>query len=250
VLLKEGPGLAIARHLVELHGGAIEAHSEGRERGATFVVRFPAAAPLSSSRPAASQQPQWIPLEGVRVLIVDDEADTREMLAEALSASGASVLPAGSAKETLVLLRQHDADVLVSDIGMPEVDGYMLVRRVRALPGPAGRIAAVALTAYGRPRDGQNAIDAGFQAYLTTPVDLEALQEAVALLARRRLLEADMPGSDCGLDAFVVVSQRDRRKLRSAARSASESARNRSRAPAPSPPCRVIASSIDLARPS
>lgn len=180
-----GLGLAIARHLVELHGGAIDAQSEGRDCGATFIARFPAAAPLSSSRPAASQEAQRIPLEGVRVLVVDDDADTREMLAEALSASGASVLPAGTAEEALVLLRQHVADVLVSDIGMPEVDGYMLLRRVRALPGRARRIAAVALTAYAKPQDRQNAIDAGFQAYLTKPVDVEALRQAVASLARR-----------------------------------------------------------------
>lgn len=120
------------------------------------------------------------------MLVVDDDADTREMLAKALSASGASVLLAGTAEEALVLLRQHDVDVLVSDIGMPEVDGYLLVRRVRALPGRAGRIATIALTAYARPQDRQNAIDAGFQAYLTKPVDLEALRQALASLARPR----------------------------------------------------------------
>ena len=181
-----GLGLAIVRHLVELHGGTIEAHSDGRDRGALFVARFPATASRDASRPTDPPEQHGPALEGVRVLVVDDDADTRELLAEALSASGASVLPAGSADEALELLRRRGADILVSDIVMPDVDGYTLMRRVRELPEPAGRVPAVALTAYARPRDRQDAIDAGFQAHVSKPVEIEALQEALVSLTRRR----------------------------------------------------------------
>jgi signal transduction histidine kinase len=139
-----GLRLATVRDLVELHGGTIEAHSDGRDRGALFVARFPATASRGASRPTAPREQHGPALEGVRVLVVDDDADTRELLAEALSASGAAVLPTASADEALELLRRRGADVLVSDIGMPEVDGYALMRRVRALPEPAGRVPAVA----------------------------------------------------------------------------------------------------------
>jgi signal transduction histidine kinase/CheY-like chemotaxis protein len=179
-----GLGLAIVRHLVELHGGAIEAHSDGRDRGALFVARFPATSSRDASRTTPPQEQHGPVLEGVRVLVVEDDADTRELLTQALSASGASVLPAGSADEALELLRRRGVDVLVSDIGMPDVDGYALLRRVRTLPEPAGRVPAVALTAYARPQDRDDAIDAGFQIHIAKPVQIDALEEALVSLTR------------------------------------------------------------------
>jgi CheY-like chemotaxis protein len=177
-----GLGLAIVRHLVELHGGRISAHSEGDTRGALFVVRLPLAARAAAAGKAA-HRPEGVPLQGVRVLIVDDDGDTREMLSEALEASGAEVSAASSADEALVMLNDGGADVLVSDIGMPNVDGYALIRRVRALPGSHGRIPAIALTAYARPEDRAEAIDAGFQVHLPKPVEIDALQSSLASLA-------------------------------------------------------------------
>lgn len=179
-----GLGLAIVRHLVELHGGAIEAHSDGRDRGALFVARFPATSSRDASRTTPPQEQHGPVLEGVRVLVVEDDADMRELLTQALSASGASVLPAGSADEALELLRRRGVDVLVSDIGMPDVDGYALMRRVRTLPEPAGRVPAIALTAYARPQDRDDAIDAGFQVHIAKPVQIEALEEALVSLTR------------------------------------------------------------------
>lgn len=181
-----GLGLAIVRHLVELHGGTIEAHSDGRDRGALFLARFSVTSSRDASRTAPPLEQHGPVLDGVRVLVVDDDADTRDLLAEALSASGASVLPAGSADEAVELLRQRGVDVLVSDIAMPEVDGYALMRRVRALPEPAGRVPAIALTALARPHDREEAIHAGFQAHVSKPVQIEALEEALVSLTRRQ----------------------------------------------------------------
>ena len=179
-----GLGLAIVRHLVELHGGRISAHSEGENRGALFVVRLPLAARAAATGTDA-HRPKGVPLQGVRVLIVDDDSDTLEMLSEALEASGAEVSAARSADEALVVLNNGGIDVLVSDIGMPNVDGYALIRRVRALPGSRGRIPAIALTAYARPEDRAEAIDAGFQLHLPKPVEIDMLQASLASLAAR-----------------------------------------------------------------
>ena len=180
-----GLGLAIVRHLVELHGGTVEAHSDGRDRGALFLARFPVTSSRDAARAAPPVERHGQVLDGVRVLVVDDDADTRDLLTEALSASGASVLPAGSAAEALELLHQRGADVLVSDIAMPEVDGYALMRRVRALPEPAGRVPAIALTALARPHDREEAIHAGFQALVSKPVRIETLEEVLVSLTRR-----------------------------------------------------------------
>jgi CheY-like chemotaxis protein len=179
-----GLGLAIVRHLVELHGGRISAHSEGADRGALFVVRLPLATRAAETRPTFKRT-DGVPLEGIRVLVVDDDVDTREMLAEALAASGAQVAAAGSADEAMEVLKNGGADVLVSDIAMPDVDGYALIRRIRELPGERGRIPAIALTAYARPEDREQAIDAGFQLHLPKPVEIDALQASLAELAQR-----------------------------------------------------------------
>lgn len=155
-----------------------------RTNDARDTLRFQAAAD-ETQRSALPQAQHGPVLDGVRVLVVDDDADTRDLLATALSASGASVLPAGSAEEALELLRQRGADVLVSDIAMPDVDGYALMRRVRALPEPAGGLPAIALTALARPHDREDAIHAGFQAHVSKPVQIEELQEVLVSLTRR-----------------------------------------------------------------
>jgi signal transduction histidine kinase/CheY-like chemotaxis protein len=177
-----GLGLAIVQHLVHLHGGTVEAQSEGPNRGALFIVRFPLVAAKATVR--VTKPPLQSPrLAGVRVLVVDDDRDTRELLTEALGESGARVTSADSAKRALEVLIEDGADVLVSDIGMPGEDGLSLMRRIRLLPGDRGRIPAIALTAYARAEDRLQAIDAGYQMHMTKPVALRELQAGLAKLA-------------------------------------------------------------------
>jgi CheY-like chemotaxis protein len=175
-----GLGLSIVRDLVALHGGSIEARSEGPDRGALFEVRLPAVSASAEVSSPAVDPPRT--LEGVRVLVVDDDAGTRDLLSQALAASGARVTTADSAREAFELLSTQSADVLVSDIGMPEEDGFSLMRRIRSLAGQPGRIPAIALTAYARPEDYTQAIQAGYQLHFAKPVELAALQAALATL--------------------------------------------------------------------
>jgi CheY-like chemotaxis protein/anti-sigma regulatory factor (Ser/Thr protein kinase) len=180
-----GLGLAIVRDLVELHGGSIEARSGGIDRGATFVVRFPVLPASSDTSSRDVDKPALPPLEGVRVLVVDNDAETRDLLSQALAVNGARVTTAESAREAFAQLSTGGADVLVSDIGMPGEDGFSLMRRVRSLPGIPGRIPAIALTAYARASDQAEAMEAGYQMYLAKPVELAALQAGLATLTGR-----------------------------------------------------------------
>jgi signal transduction histidine kinase/ActR/RegA family two-component response regulator len=184
-----GLGLAIVRHLVEAHGGSIEAASEGKGRGATFTVSLPIAAVRPDSRPSAAVEPgEEHRLDGVRVLVVDDEEDARALVAIVVEQRGAEVASAGSAAEALALLETFRPDVLVSDIGMPGRDGYDLIRAVRALPPErGGRTPAVALTAYARVEDRVRAIRAGYQLHVPKPVEPEELVVVVASLAANDL---------------------------------------------------------------
>ncbi len=180
-----GLGLAIVRHLVELHGGTVQAYSEGEGRGAAFVVRLPIqpppgavmplpAAPVRTSPSIEPTQPG--PLTGLRVLFVDDDANTREMLEEALRSAGSDVQTAVSVDDALAHLQRWRPHVLLSDIGMPDQDGYALIRQVRALADEAGgHTPAVALTGYARDRDREAILTAGYQAYCAKPVDLDTL---------------------------------------------------------------------------
>ena len=178
-----GLGLAITRCLAELHGGTVEAHSEGVNRGARFVLRLPANTPSASPVPPASLALQSSPLAGVRILVVDDDADTRDLLAEALGAAGAHVTTAHSARAALDELMSNAADVLVSDIGMPGEDGLSLMRQIRAIPGMLGRIPAIALSAFAHEADRKLAAEAGFQMHLAKPVELAVLEAELVRLA-------------------------------------------------------------------
>jgi PAS domain S-box-containing protein len=176
-----GLGLAIARHIVELHGGTVAAHSPGLGKGATFTVKLPlqgSSAPSSPNRPAPIAKAC---LSGKRVLIVDDDEDTRNLTAYILEQSGAITTVTASAQEALVALSQSHPDILVTDIGMPEVDGYMLIRQIRQLPATAGgQMPAIALTAYAGDGDQQRVIAAGFQRHVTKPIDPVDLVNAVS----------------------------------------------------------------------
>ena len=190
-----GLGLAIVRHLVEMHGGTVEAQSEGEGKGATFVVMLPMIGiPMADnnghkdggvdlSRDGVAMEP--VPeLKGVSVLIVDDEPETRELLVEVLSRCGAEVRASSSAHDALEALQSWKADVLVSDIGMPGEDGYDLIRKVRQMdPDHGGCIPAVALTAYARGEDRIRALSAGFQMHVSKPVEPVELAAVVASFA-------------------------------------------------------------------
>ena len=189
-----GLGLAITRQLVELHGGAISAHSAGEGQGASFVVSLPIAAVVSSGAEARRavrdfradgtfERPTH--LRGLRVLVVDDEEDARGLVATVLEDCGCQVVAAASVREALEQLAQHRPDLLLSDIGMPEQDGYDLIRLVRALPRDSGGdIPAAALTAYARPEDRRRMLNAGFSIHLAKPVEPAELVAVVATLSR------------------------------------------------------------------
>jgi CheY-like chemotaxis protein/two-component sensor histidine kinase len=198
-----GLGLAIVRHLVELHGGTVDAASDGEGRGTTFVVRLPIkvvhARPLTEKRQErALELPQpsrpLTNLHGVRVLVVDDDADALKLLRETLEAVGSAVAVASSgpiALDTIARFRPH---VLIADIGMPGMDGIELIRRIRQSPDRATReMPAVALTAFARSEDRIASLQNGFQMHLAKPLDPAELVAVAAALAPKR-------GSRVGLD--------------------------------------------------
>jgi PAS domain S-box-containing protein len=186
-----GLGLAIVKHLVEQHGGRVEAQSEGRDRGATFVVRLPVPAvqPRPSAKGAVSHRDDAMPrLDSVRVLVVEDDLDTREMLRQVLAACGARVSLAPSATQAMLAFTRGEApDVLVSDLGMPEVTGFDLIEWVRALPPESGgKVPAAALSAYAREADRRAVLAAGFDLHIPKPIDPTDLCATVARLSRLR----------------------------------------------------------------
>jgi PAS domain S-box-containing protein len=199
-----GLGLALVRHIVELHGGRVSAASEGAGKGATFTVTLPiqAVMPAISEVPQSSENPQASEiartsaasksapaLDGIRVLVVDDEADARDLIAVVLLEAGAVVETAGSAAEGFAANKEFRPDVLVSDIGMPGEDGFSFIRKIRTLPTEeGGRIPSLALTAFAREEDRTKALSAGYTTHIGKPVNPDALVAAVANLAgvRRR----------------------------------------------------------------
>jgi signal transduction histidine kinase/ActR/RegA family two-component response regulator len=186
-----GLGLAIVRHLVELHGGQVTAESGGDGQGATFRVTFPIAVaaaaecgePAFASDPAATARPR---LRGLKVIVVDDEPDGRDLLETMLHSFGAEVRTAPDSSSGLAAVRVWRPDVVLSDIGMPGEDGYSFIRRLRALPAEEGGMTpAAALTAYGGPDDRLRTIAAGYQQHVTKPVMPEQLAAVVAALGAR-----------------------------------------------------------------
>jgi signal transduction histidine kinase len=189
-----GLGLSIARNLVEMHGGTIEAFSEGQGRGATFVVRLPvaplresAAPDISAARPLPSPMKWECPpdLVGLRVLVVDDESDARALVAEVLEQCGAEVYTAASAQTALAELERSRPDVLLSDIGMPGEDGFALIRQLRSRsPEGGGFMPAASLTAYASAEDRRRSLLAGFNMHVPKPVEPAELVAVVSSLGR------------------------------------------------------------------
>jgi PAS domain S-box-containing protein len=168
-----GIGLAVVQQLVELHGGSVSAYSAGAGKGATFTIRLPRSG-NSKSHSSLGQDLGIGSLEGMSVLVVDDSEDTTEMVRHLLEIGGASVCSATSGFEALRIAREKEFDVVLSDISMPEMDGFEFLSRLRQLPGKED-LPAVALTGFGRPEDVQRAVDEGFYAHLTKPFDIQRL---------------------------------------------------------------------------
>jgi PAS domain S-box-containing protein len=178
-----GLGLAIVRHLVELHGGTIQADSPGEGLGATFTVKLPLTANQITVSHASPLSQQPLNLQGVQILVVDDEIDTRDLIAFLLEQAGATVATAASASEALILLIRSKPDLIVSDVGMPEMNGYMLMKQIRTLPpDQGGQVKAIALTAYAGDFDQQQALQAGFQRHLAKPIEPQELIQAISAL--------------------------------------------------------------------
>jgi signal transduction histidine kinase/ActR/RegA family two-component response regulator len=187
-----GLGLAIVRHLVEQHGGSVSVESDGEQQGSTFYVNLPITAVneraleqrvreehASETQPLAAS-----PLDGLRVLVVDDQADARELISMVLREAGAKAVTAASASDALESFKGAKPDVLISDIGMPGEDGFMLINRVRSLaPEEGGAVPAIALTAYATEEDRQRALAAGYDNHVSKPVEPGELIEAVAQAA-------------------------------------------------------------------
>jgi CheY-like chemotaxis protein len=190
-----GLGLAIARHLIELHGGTIHAASDGPDKGSTFRVRLPVMIvhqeePLERRVHPATDFPrvatQLPDLGGLKVLAVDDDADARSLVSETLESRGARVITVDSAEEAFHALERARPDIVLADIGMAQSDGFDLIKRIRQSSDPAVReVPAAALTAYARAEDRMKVLQAGFQMHLAKPVDPAELIVAVASLAKR-----------------------------------------------------------------
>ena len=193
-----GLGLAIVRHLVELHGGTVRASSDGEGHGSTFTVMLPITPVYQVDHSGGRVHPaarDLLPdyadcadrLDGLRILAVDDEADTRDLLKQGLEYCGANVTVVGTAAEALDELMATVPDILISDIGMPGIDGYDLIRQVRDLPGNrGGKIPAIALTAYTRTEDRLQALRAGYDMHVPKPVELAELIAVASTVVRRK----------------------------------------------------------------
>ncbi|MCY7276143.1 MAG: PAS domain-containing protein, partial [Phormidesmis sp. CAN_BIN44] len=178
-----GLGMAIVYQLVEAHGGIVTPASLGEGKGATFTVRLPLLNTNSKENQSHPLRAQNLDLTSIRVLVIDDEPDSRELLAVILAQAGAEVMSVASAAEFLIALESFQPNVVVSDIGMPEIDGYTLLKHVRSLsPEQGGQVPAIALSAYAGEIDRQQAIAAGFQKHITKPIEPDRLVVAIVSL--------------------------------------------------------------------
>jgi PAS domain S-box-containing protein len=177
-----GLGLAITRYLTEMHGGTVRVESEGFGRGAKFIVRLPLALKETKALDHKNENGTAdVSLAGMKILIVEDDADTRELLHFILSTEGAEVIAVGAAAEGLDELRQTEFDLLISDVGMPDMDGFEFIKRVRELPPDrSGSIPAIALTAYARQEDRARLLACGYQLHVPKPITPNELKKAVA----------------------------------------------------------------------
>jgi signal transduction histidine kinase/ActR/RegA family two-component response regulator len=185
-----GLGLAIVRHLVELHGGTVSAHSDGVDKGATFSATFPLLAdrtePIAVAHSAELKASDIRALNGLRVLLVDDEPEARQIISTVITRTGAEVTVCTSASEALAKLGEWQPDVILSDIAMPDEDGYSFISKVRRLPRErGGETPAAALTAYARDVDRQQALAAGYQMHIAKPIGAGQLVSMIARLAGR-----------------------------------------------------------------
>jgi signal transduction histidine kinase/ActR/RegA family two-component response regulator len=178
-----GLGLAIVRNIVEQHGGKISVESEGEGKGAAFIVTLPIASSIeavSESETMKDNLPSDSIIEGLRILIAEDDDDSREMLSVLLSQSEMQIEAVATATEALNAVTQNPPDLLISDVGMPDMDGYRLIEKIRALPSKqGGKIPAIALTGYASSQDRARSLEAGYQAHLTKPIDFDELFQAI-----------------------------------------------------------------------
>jgi len=181
-----GIGLALVKQLVQMHGGTVSAASEGEGKGATFTLELPLLATDSAGQPSESQRLRALDLSGAVVLLVEDDADARELTRRVLTDVGATVIEASSARAALSAVRDSGANFFVSDIGMAEQDGYQLLRELRERGYDAARLPAIALTAFARAEDRDKALAAGFQEHLVKPVEPQVLVARIAALHAQR----------------------------------------------------------------
>ncbi|HWB01686.1 MAG TPA: ATP-binding protein [Verrucomicrobiales bacterium] len=200
-----GLGLAIVKHLSELHGGSVRVKSHGEGQGSCFTVQLPLPVIDQSDKDAfrhhpvgsspVTRDPAYPDLKGISILLVDDEADARALLVKVLVRAGAKVDQASSVEQALTLIREAHPDVIISDIGMPQQDGYALIRAVRKLPlDQGGAVPAIALTAYTRTEDRIRTLNEGFQMHIAKPADVVELLTAVAGIAAHGRREAARSG--------------------------------------------------------
>jgi len=191
-----GLGLAIVRHLIEMHGGTVHATSDGEGRGATFALKLPLRVSRNLEMPGPGLR---IParqrtasaageseLAGLNVIVVDDDAETREMLTRFLDQFGAAVTACASAREAFAAIEQRSPDILISDIAMPDEDGYTFISRIRAFEHTGGRVPAIALTAHVRIEDRMRSLSAGFDMFVPKPLEMDELLAAITSLAGRK----------------------------------------------------------------